>query len=89
MILLKGNALFVIEFAYYNIAHSKIRSSRFIHNKGPAMSYKTWSVARRHETWNVESSKVKMPVLESVTRLLQRYFGLTNRLHYGARTVCT
>ena len=31
--LLKGNAFFVIEFAYYNIEHSKIRRSRFSHNK--------------------------------------------------------
>jgi hypothetical protein len=50
LILLKRNAFFIIGFAYYNVAHSKIRRSRFIHNKGPAMSYETWSVARRHET---------------------------------------
>jgi hypothetical protein len=47
LILLKGNKFFVTEFAYYNIAHSKIRRSKFIHNKGPAMSYKALSVARK------------------------------------------
>ena len=50
LIFLKGNAIFVIDFAYYNIALSKARRSTFTHNQGPAMSYKIWSVARRHDT---------------------------------------
>jgi len=49
---LKGNAFFVIDFPYYNIAHFTIKRSRFIHNKGSWMWYKTWSVARRHKIWN-------------------------------------